>query len=699
MTADLFLLAVAAAAQAGATQPPLPEAQAPVAAPVPEAAVPEAGAEQPAAETAQPQEVEEPAPELDEEGEEIVVTGTRLRGAVDTDIPPEIQLDRRDIRALGASNIAELLTALAPQTSSGRGRGGGGPVVLLNGRRISGFGEIRNYPPEAIERVDILPEEVALSYGYRADQRVVNIVLRRRFRAVTAELEAGGPTAGGRASYEGDMNVLRLNNNGRWNVDVEYEKNSALFESERNIVQATGGPSDPAVPSLAPFRTLAPATENFSMAGTLNRIILGNVSATVNSRLELSSTESQFGLRSLSVDIPASSPFSTGADETLFRYLPAAGPLTRENESKNAHVGVALNGDVRPWRWSFTGNFDRNSSEGFTGRGLDEEAIQQRISAGDPSLNPRADLPIELLLGQPADHVRTTNTNANAEALASGPVLLLPGGEVRTSVRAGFDTRDFESWAMRSGVVQERDLSRDRTHAQANLDIPLTSRREGFLDPIGDLSINFNGEVEHFSDFGTLRTLGAGVNWRPIEMLSLIASVTDEEGPPGIQQLGDPVLLTPNVRVFDFVRGETVDISRLEGGNPGLTADNRRVLKLGATLRPLSGAKDLSITANYTDTRIDNPIESFPTATPEIEAAFPERFERDASGRLLRIDSRPVNFARSERRELRWGVNLSLPFGPQQQPGRGRFGAGGFGGRPGGAGGAGRAGGAGGAGA
>ena len=92
---------------------------------------------------------------------------------------------------LGAGSISELLDALAPQTRSGRGREGGRPVILLNGRRISGFSEIRDIPPEAIERVDILPEEVALKYGYRADQRVVNIVLRRRFRAVTAEANGG----------------------------------------------------------------------------------------------------------------------------------------------------------------------------------------------------------------------------------------------------------------------------------------------------------------------------------------------------------------------------------------------------------------------------------------------------------------------------------------------------------------------------
>ena len=47
---------------------------------------------------------------------------------------------------------------------------------------------MRDIPTEAIQRVEILPEEVALKYGYRADQKVVNIVLRQRFRSTVAQL-------------------------------------------------------------------------------------------------------------------------------------------------------------------------------------------------------------------------------------------------------------------------------------------------------------------------------------------------------------------------------------------------------------------------------------------------------------------------------------------------------------------------------
>src|SRR3954468_8399677 len=205
--------------------------------------------------------------EEDSEGPAIVITGTRERGAVISDIPPENQLNRRDIRATGAGSLQELLNVISPQTQSGRGRGGEAPVLLLNGQRISSFGEIRDIPPEAIDRLDILPEEVALRYGYSADQRVVNIVTRRRFRAVTTELNGGVATEGGRANYGAEFTFLRIQDGGRFNLHAEYNHAGSLLESEGDLTQSPpsspfslggnvgaspfGGEIDPALSALA----------------------------------------------------------------------------------------------------------------------------------------------------------------------------------------------------------------------------------------------------------------------------------------------------------------------------------------------------------------------------------------------------------------------------------------------------------------
>jgi hypothetical protein len=585
---------------------------------------------EPAAQAADPA---DPEAELDEEeyGETIVVTGQRERGAVIGDIQPEVQFNRREIRALGAGSLSELLEAIAPQTRSGRGRGEGRPVVLLNGRRISGFSEIRDIPPEAIVRIDVMPEEVALKYGYRADQRVVNFVLRRRFDAYTTEVQGGIATEGGRESYGAELNYLQINPAGRVNLGAEVRRAGPLFESERDIVQAEPVPGI----ELGRFRTLLPRTDQLELSGTINRAVSETVSATLNGTFDVNSSTAFLGLPRPTLTPPG---------------------LRRESDSRAAHLGLAVDGAIAPWQWSLTANLDRNSSE-----------TETQTSIG-------------------LDRSRSVSQIGNAELLLNGPLFDLPAGGVTAAARAGFDARGLDSWSDRSGFFTVRELSRTREHAQVNIDVPIASRRRAVLTALGNLSANLNAEVEHLSDFGTLRTLGAGLNWSPIPEVSLIASVSDEDGAPSMQQLGDPVQQTPGVRVFDFVRGETVEVTRIDGGNPALVADNRRVWKLGANVRPFS-EKDLSISANYTSSRIVDAISGFPAATAEIEAAFPERFQRDSGGRLLLVDTRPVNFARQERSELRWGFNLSLPIGPQPQPGqgRGRFGRGGQGGAGGGA--------------
>ncbi len=670
-------------------------------------------AEQPAAEEG---EQEQGEGDGEGEGEEIVVTGTRLRGALPGPIQPEQQLNAREIRALGTGSIRELLDALGPRTQSGRGRGGEGPIILLSGRRISSFAEIRDIPPEAIERVDIMPEEAALQLGYRPDQRVVNFVLRRRFRAVTTEAGYGFATAGGRDNYRAEGNFLRINRDGRWSIGGRYERSDALLESERELEEAAqrgffditgniaslmpGAEIDPALSALtgqpvtvaavpgsaaaarpllgdfaaganAPnssdlgrYRSLLPATEQLQFNGTLNRTVFGNISATANGTFEINRSDSRLGLPTATLTLPAGSPFSPFArDVGLFRYLEDFGPLERESDSWAAHAGLAFNGDLGRWRWSATSNFDRGHSESVTDRGYALGAAQQRISAGDPGLNPFGAISGDLLTPLPQDRTRTDTQFANVDALFNGPLVQLPGGDVRSSLRAGLETRGFNSEATRGGVTQSRELGRDRANAQASFDVPIASRT-GFLSAVGNLSVNLNLAVEQLSDFGTLRTYGYGLNWSPIAELSLRATLSDEEGAPTMQQLGDPTAATPNVRVLDFVRGETVDITRIEGGNPNLVADNRRVWSLGMRAQPWSGT-DLIFTANYTNSRTLNPIASFPTATAEIEAAFPDRFVRDAEGRLLSIDARPVNFARADREEMRWGVDFSQPIGPQ----------------------------------
>jgi len=605
-----------------------------------------------------------PAPKPAEEGNsdepDIIVTGSRnLPGSVVGDIQPEEQLGPADIRSYGVSSISDLLNELAPQTNSVRGSGGA-PVVLLNGKRISGFGEIRDIPTEAIARVDILPEEVALKYGYRADQKVVNIVLRRRFRATTVELADKVPTAGGRNNAQGEFDLLKIRGDGRFNLHMEYQANSALTESERDI-SAQPDPNQVETIDQRPYRTLLPSSRDFSTNLVYARSILGGVSATVNGKIEATDSISLNGLPGISLLVPVGSPFSTSADPQSVDRIPGGYlPLHQRNSALNYHLGTTLNGNMGKWRWSVTGNYDRVDSETFTDAGLDSSAFQARISAGDPTADPRGSLANAGITERRGYRAFSTSNNAGADLLLNGPVLNLPAGPIYTSVRIGGNVSDLSSKSYRAALTQA-DIKRNTVNGQINVDVPITSRNKHFLSAIGNLSLNFNLAEDHLSDFGNLQTIGYGANWSPIEAIRIIASATDQDVAPSSAQLGNPTIITPNVRVFDYIRGETATVTTTSGGNPALIADKSHVRKLGLTVKPWA-EKDINFTANYVTNRTDNPIAGFPTPTAAIEAAFPGRFTRDANNRLIAIDQRPINFAESESSQLRWGINFSVPL-------------------------------------
>ena len=162
-------------------------------------------------------------------------------GAVVGDIAPELQMTPSEVQSYGVSTVTELLNEIAPQTRSDRGRGATQPVVLLNGRRISSLNEVANIPTEAILRVDILPEEVALKYGYTADQRVVNIVLKRRFRAVTGEVSGGETTEGGDPTGQAEVDQFQVRRDTRTNIDIKYQAAGGLTDAQRDLVEPQSG--------------------------------------------------------------------------------------------------------------------------------------------------------------------------------------------------------------------------------------------------------------------------------------------------------------------------------------------------------------------------------------------------------------------------------------------------------------------------
>jgi len=547
-------------------------------------------------------------------------------GAVVGDIEPEVQFSPADIQSYGVSTLTELLTELAPQTNSSQGRGGETPVVLLNGKRISGFQEVRDIPTEAILRVDILPEEAALKYGFTADQKVVNFVLRPRFRSATHELTGDGPTAGGgdvSGQYEGDRFQVRGDN--RLNLDVKINGNTDLPYASRgltgvsngapyalmgNIVSATGrGPIDPALtavagrpltvagvpasaaggaPSLAAFaatpanvdnigryRDLVGEAQSLSVNMVIARALGSGYGATFNLAFTGSSGQSMQGLPDLKLIVPAGSPYSPfSSNVTLDRHVNALGALNQDSSGWTGHFGATLNKvDAGRWRFNLTTAYDHNDSLTETQAGIDQTGLQNDLNAGSAAFNPYGAILNAMLTRLPNSEARSIADSANVQGVAYGALLKVPAGDLSATIKIGDTQSHLTSASFRLDQLQNVELTRNDANVQLNLDMALTSRRRNFLPWMGELTVNANASNDWVSGFGLVKKLGYGLNWEPIRAVRLLVSHTHDEMAPSVSQLGGPTVQTPNVIAYDYVTGQSVNITTLAGGNPNLTGD------------------------------------------------------------------------------------------------------------------------------
>jgi iron complex outermembrane receptor protein len=170
-----------------------------------------------------------------DEGQSIVVTGSRIRrDPNDSALPLQI-ITTQEIERNGITNPEQLLSFLTTNGSGNdnlasnadvvsdperrgnngasfanlRGQGSGATLVLLNGRRVAAHGlqgsavDVNQIPFSAIERVEVLKEGASAIYGTDAIGGVINFILRKDFEGLSL-------TASSDVAEEGDHSIYRL---------------------------------------------------------------------------------------------------------------------------------------------------------------------------------------------------------------------------------------------------------------------------------------------------------------------------------------------------------------------------------------------------------------------------------------------------------------------------------------------------------
>ncbi len=565
---------------------------------------------------------------------EIVVTGNRAR-SVATDVPPEVSLNSTVIQALGAADLGEVFRELAPEIGIVNPTGdqrGGTAVVLVNGQRIAGFSSVKDFPPEAVHSIEIFPEKVALQYGYGSDQRVVNIVLRQNYHALTLLARYTLAPNNLRGVYRAKADLIHIGEDSHWNVALDYSHTDPIF-SDTTLVDPT---IPAAIAASPPAHTLAAQDDHLTLSGAYNRRF-GSTTAELTGSLDLDGAQSRPGLSVNDGNILAG--------EGLGNRL--TGPFARYDETVHARTNLTLNGKIDGWHWSMIGRLDEDSRLTHTGSafgpgGLDFISLPSPTRIGDHCS----------ILGD-GGCVSTDMRRVSDDLYLNGTLLTLPNGPVTLALRTGFAFSGIRG----DSLLRPTTIDRDEGGAQGNIDVPVTARDSA----IGRLSVGVDGEARKVSNFGTLGTFGTSLNWAPVRAVNLLASFSHSEQAPALAQLGTAALGTPDLREYDFVSGTTTIVDRVEGGNTGLIAETARIARVRLQVSPLATA-DLVLSGEYTLGRTRSPIVSLTAATAATIAAFPYRFQRD-NGYLTLIDTSLVNAVWRESQKMRFGVNYSGGFG------------------------------------
>ncbi len=200
--------------------------------------------------------------------EEVVVTGSRVKGAGETGLVPVLIRQRESLDSFGAESAGELLSNLSqagalefeesaegPNSARGdvaavnlRGLGSGNTLALLNGRRMvqhpftqdvdqtpRSVVNLNAIPSQAIQRVEVLKDGASALYGADATAGVVNNIVRDDFDGARITTRYSNSVGSGYQSQSANFSLGKFFNDGASHFGVFaslYDRNG-IHANER----------------------------------------------------------------------------------------------------------------------------------------------------------------------------------------------------------------------------------------------------------------------------------------------------------------------------------------------------------------------------------------------------------------------------------------------------------------------------------
>lgn len=615
------------------------------------------------------------------------------------DLLPERELDSAEIESYGVSTIDELLYNIQGEL----GDEDDGPLIIVDGQRLNDISEIGSLPVEALRAVQVLPRGSAVRVGGRSGQRVVNLSLRRKVRTATVSAAPRIATDGGASGGRGETILTYIRGRTRANLSVRARGDGQLLEADRDIVQpdprfpyAVGGNIIPypnlsddidpllsdaggrpiyvapvptaADPTLGDFaggspnatdlglyRTLRPESRTYELNGTLRAPLAPWLTSSATLRLGRTTTEGLRGLPSGLFLLPAQHPVSPFSRDVRLAYY-GSSPLEQRSRRHSGEASVTLDATFGAWNGDLNARHSRSRSSSRNQRQTSSGLITVADSVDPFGSSLGSLIPVSMSRAQ------SDSETSRGQLRLNGPAAKLPAGTINATIEAQLEWNRIRSESTFTSAP-ERKVWRSEQGIRGALDVPLTSRANGFVPQLGELSATIELGRVHFSDAGSIKHHAFALIWEPVQLLRVRAAIEETGAAPSVDLLGSPIVVTPDSRLFDPLTGETVDVVQITGGNPNLDAEKVVTRRLTGLLRLVPRLK-LNLNAEYIDSSRRNFVSSLPESSAAVMLAFPDRFIRDSSGTLTTIDLRPVNFDESREKRLRWGLSMNSRLGP-----------------------------------
>ena len=514
--------------------------------------------------------------ETDLQIEEIIVTGTNIRG-VENPTTPVLQFSRDVIDVSGAVTVEEFLRTVPQNFSSEtplgqnsanpfdsnnnltqgtsvdlRGLGAGSTLILLNGRRMNASGlanfvDVSVIPLGAIERVDIQTDGASAVYGSDAVGGVVNFITRKDFEGFEIGGRYGSVTDGSKEEYG-------LNGAGGLSWDVggvlfgaEHVDTRPLLSSERTFID-----TDIANPS----GSLGAETQKHSLFGSLNQNVTDKLTVYIDTLFtdrEFENDQQGFGQITF-----------RGAQESFFVNARADYELTD-------HIMAQL--------------FVDHGREDFV-------RTDSRDDFGSES--------------------ELKNRLTTVEGQLTGQAFDLPSGSVSFALGGSFREEEYED-------VGSLSADRDVTAAYGELLVPLVGQNHD-VTLIQELVLSVAGRYEDYSDFGDTFNPRVGLYWLVNDDFSFRASyseafrapvLTNVFGPTGYLFFEFPsaafTAIDPPAQDPRLPAG-FVSVLTNTGANPALTPETAETLTIGGRYEP-DFIPGLSFDVNYYDISYSDRVE------------------------------------------------------------------------------------------